>query len=177
MTLLVRADSDPKNLVGAIRGVVRSLDSRLPLYDIKSMKEHLTWALWAQNMAAWLSVAFGLLALVLAATGLYSVVAYSVSQRTREIGIRMALGAQAGDVLRMIAGQGMMLTLVGVAIGLAAAFLATRILVSLLYGVATGDAVIFVGIPVLLGIVAFLACYVPARRATRVDPAVALRYE
>jgi predicted permease len=177
MTLVVRTAGDPTGIVSAVRHEVQSLEARLPVYDIKTMKEHMTYALWATDMGAKLSTAFGLLALLLAATGLYSVMAYSVSQRTKEIGIRMALGAQASDVLKLVTKQGMALALIGVAIGLAGAFVATRILSSLLYGVGVNDAVTFIGIPLLLAVVALVACYIPARRATKVDPMVALRYE
>jgi predicted permease len=177
LTLVARTAGDPAALVGGVRREVQALDPRLPIYDIKTMKEHMTYALWAIQMGASLSTAFGLLALLLAATGLYSVMAYMVSQRTREIGIRMALGAQKGDVLKMVTRQGMTLALVGVGLGLIVASVATRILSSLLYGVSATDLVIFVGIPMLLATVALLACYIPARKATKVDPMVALRYE
>jgi predicted permease len=177
LILVVRTAGDPLALVGAVRSQVQALDPRLPIYDIKTMKEHMTYALWAIQMGASLSTAFGLLALLLAATGLYSLMAYSVSQRTREIGIRMALGAQVSDVLRMVTMQGMTLAFFGVAAGLCVALVATRILSSLLYGVSATDLVIFVGIPLLLAAVALLACYIPARRAAKVDPMVALRYE
>ncbi len=177
VVLLVRTSGDPLGVVGGVRGAIRSLDPQLPVYGVKTLKEHMTWALWGTKMAASLSLSFGLLALLLAASGLYSVMAYSVSRRTHEIGIRMALGAQGRDVLRLVAGQGMRLAFVGVGVGLLAAFAVTRVLSSILYGVSATDAVTFAAITALLAAVALVACYVPARRATKVDPMVALRYE
>ena len=128
-------------------------------------------------MAAGIASTFGALALALATMGLYSVMTYSVSQRTREIGIRMALGAQVRDVLRLVVSQGMRMVAIGAVLGLVCALALTRVLASLLLGVGTTDAVTFVGVAVLLLAVAFLACFLPARRATRVDPLVALRQE
>ena len=177
MTLVVRSSGDRAGVIAGVRQAVKEMDARMPLYNVKTMEQHLTWAFWAHNMAASLSTAFGLLALVLAATGLYGVITYTVAQRTREIGIRVALGAQARDVLRLVLGQGMTLTLTGLAIGLAAAFALARLMLSLLYGVNPADPTIYIFVALALAAVALLACLVPARRATKVDPMVALRYE
>jgi ABC-type antimicrobial peptide transport system permease subunit len=177
MTLTIRTANDPKSLTPAVREVVRNLDSRLPIYGVMTLQEHMGYALMWTRMGAKLSTTFGLLALLLAATGLYSLMAYSVGQRTREIGIRMALGAQRSDVLRLVAVQGMRLAVAGIVVGIPLAFILTRVMSGLLYGVSAADPLIFIVVPVLLGAVAFLACYIPARRATRVDPMIALRYE
>ena len=177
MTLLVRTSGDPRSLVPAIRKEVQTMDARIPLSSIKTMTEHLTWALWGPNMAATLALAFGVVALLLSAVGLYSVMAYVVSQRTREVGIRMALGAQRRDVLQLITSQGMRLAMVGVVIGFAMSLALARVLSSMLIGVSTYDLTTFVVVPLLLAVVAFVACLIPARRATKVNPLVALRYE
>ena len=177
MSLVVRSSRDPRGLVGAIRSEVQALDRRVPIFGVKTMSEHMTYALWAPNMAASFSLAFGVLAVLLSAVGLYSVMAYVVSQRTREVGIRMALGANRNDVMKMITKQGMWLAGVGVVIGLLLALALVRVLSSLLIGVSGYDVGIFVLVPVLLAVVAFIACYLPARRAAKVDPLVALRYE
>ena len=177
MTLIVRTAGDPHSLVGAIRSQVEAIDRRLPLFAIKTMTEHMSWPLWAPNMAATLSLAFALVALLLSAVGLYSVMAYVVSQRTREVGIRMALGANREDVLKMITSQGMKLAVIGIAIGFVMSLALSRVLSSVLIGVGAYDVTIFIVVPLLLALVAFVACLVPARRATKVDPLVALRYE
>jgi predicted permease len=177
MSLVVRSNVDPRGLVGAIRNEVQTLDRSVPISAVKTMSDHLTYALWAPNMAASFSLAFGVLAILLSAVGLYSVMAYVVSQRTREVGIRMALGADRRHVLKMITKQGMWLAGVGVVIGVLLSLALVRVLSSVLIGVSGYDLGIFVIVPLLLAAVAFIACYLPARRATKVDPLVALRYE
>lgn len=177
MAMVVRADVDPRSLVGAIRSEVQAIDRRVPLSGVKTMDEHKTYALWAPNMAASFSVAFAGVAILLSAVGLYSVMAYVVSQRTREVGIRMALGANRGDVMKMITRQGMRLAAIGLVIGLLLSLALARVLSSLLIGVSGYDVMTFILVPVLLSVVALVACYLPARRATKVDPLVALRYE
>jgi macrolide transport system ATP-binding/permease protein len=177
MSLVIRSSVDPRGLAGTVRSEVQTLDRRVPIVAVRTMSEHMTYALWAPNMAAWLSLAFGVLAALLSAIGLYSVMAYVVSQRTREVGIRMALGANRGHVLKMITKQGMWLAGIGVVIGLLLALALVRVVSSLLIGVSGYDVGIFVFVPALLSVVALLACYLPARRATKVNPLVALRYE
>jgi predicted permease len=177
LNLVVRAPGGGEGVVAGVRQAVKEIDGRMSLYNVRTIEQHLTWAFWAQNMAASLATAFGLLALVLAAVGLYGVVAYTVARRTHEIGIRVALGAQSRDILRIVLGQGMALTLVGLVAGLVGAFALARLLSSLLYGISPGDPATYILVALLLAIVALLACLVPARRATKVDPMVALRYE
>ena len=177
MALVIRPSVDPRSLVGAVRSEVQALDRRVPVFAVKTMEQHKTYALWAPNMAASFSLAFGMVAILLSAVGLYSVMAYVVSQRTREVGIRMALGADRSDVMKMITRQGMRLAAVGVAIGLVLALALAQVLSSLLIGISGYDVTTFILVPVLLVVVALVACYLPARRATKVDPLVALRYE
>ena len=177
MALVTRASVDPRSLVSAIRSEVQALDPRVPVSGVKTMDQHKTYALWAPNMAASFSLAFGVVAILLSAVGLYSVMAYIVSQRTREVGIRMALGADRGDVMKLITRQGMRLAAVGVGIGLLLSLALAQVLSSLLIGVSGYDVTTFLLVPTLLAAVALLACYLPARRATKVDPLVALRYE
>ncbi|MFN0121121.1 MAG: ABC transporter permease [Blastocatellia bacterium] len=176
-TLIARTTVSPDTMISAIRQEFRDLDAALPLSDVKTLKQHMSLPLFPARVAGMVLGSFGVLALILAASGIYGVMAYVVSQRTREIGIRMALGASAGTVLRMITTQGMKLILVGMAIGLIAAFFLTRFLSGVLYGVSATDPLTFVVIVALLLVIALLACWIPARRAARVDPLVALRYE
>jgi len=179
MTFIVGAQSaaDLRGLVESARGEIARMDGRLPVFGVMMAEENLSLAYWAPRVAAGMASTFGVLALVLATMGLYSVMTYTVSQRTHEIGVRMALGAALRDVVKLVVGQGMRMALVGVALGLAGAFALTRVLESLLLGVGTTDPVTFVGVALLLALVALLACYLPARRAARVNPLVALRHE
>lgn len=177
LTLIARSSVDPVQLVGPIRREFQRLDDALPVYDVKTMTDHMALPLFPARVAASLLSGFGLLALFLASIGVYGVMSYAVTQRTREIGVRMALGAQSASILRLIIGQGIRLTIIGAAIGLAGAFAGTRFLRSLLYGVSAIDLVAFGGASLLLMLVAFFACYLPARRAMNVDPMVALRAE
>ena len=177
MTLIVRTNGDPRNFIGAVRHEVQQLDRSVPISSVKTMTQHMTWPLWGPSMAATLSLAFGLVALLLSSVGLYSVMAYIVSHRTKEVGIRMALGASRQDVLKMITSQGMRLALAGAFIGLVLALVLAKLMTSLLIGVGGYDITTFVAVSVLLTIVALIASYLPARRATKVDPLIALRYE
>src|SRR5262245_15652904 len=175
--IVLRTRGRASDSIAAVRDEIRSIDPSLPVSDVKTMSDQIGNALSAMNLASTLVGIFGLVALMLAAIGLYGVMSYAVAQRTHEIGIRMALGAQLGDVLGMIIRQGMMLTIVGVGLGLGAAYLLTRTVASLLYGVSPTDPAVFAVIGVVLIGVALGACFVPARRASKVDPMIALRYE
>ncbi|MGB7924454.1 MAG: ABC transporter permease [Pyrinomonadaceae bacterium] len=179
MTLLVSAQSagDLPAIVENVRREIAQLDARLPVVGVMMAEENLAIAYMGPRVAAGMATTLGVLALLLATIGLYSVMAYAVSQRTREIGIRMALGAQVRDVLRLIVSHGMRMVLIGIGLGLVGAFALTRVLANLLLGVGATDSVTFVGVAVLLIAVALLACYIPARRAARVDPLVVLRHE
>jgi putative ABC transport system permease protein len=177
MALVIRGNVDPRSLVAPIRSQIQAVDPHVPIFAVKTMAEHMTYALWAPNMAASFSLAFGVLAILLSAVGLYGVMAYVVSQRTREVGIRMALGADRRDVMKLITRQGMRLAAIGVGIGLVLALALARVLSSLLIGVSGYDVPTFLLVPTLLAAVALVACYLPARRATKVDPLIALRYE
>jgi putative ABC transport system permease protein len=175
--VVVRAATDPQKLVASVRGEVSRLDPNMPIAAARTLAERMSLPLFPARVAAWVLGSFGLLALGLSAIGIYGVMSYSVSKRKREMGIRMALGAQRGDVLKLILGQGMKLVLIGVAVGLIASFALTRLIQGVLFGISATDPPTFAAIAVLLTAVALLACYLPARRATRVDPMVALRYE
>jgi len=176
-TLVARTGGDPGTVLAALRRVVQELDPTLPIYDAKTLTQHMNIPLFPAKMAAGILAAFGVLALLLAAVGIYGVMSYVVAGRTREIGLRMALGAQSGDVLRLILRQGMLLAVIGAAFGLALGFGGTRLLKTLLYGVSAADPMTFAVVTLLLGSVTLLACWLPAHRATRVDPMIALRTE
>jgi putative ABC transport system permease protein len=177
MAIVVRTSTDPQTLVGGVRQEIRALDRNLPLYEIKTMNDILYESLTRERFITLLLFGFAVLALGLAAIGIYGVMAYGVTQRTQEIGIRMALGAGRADVLKMVLWQGMKMTLGGVTIGLVTAFALSRLIANLLFGISASDPFTFVLVALLLAGVALLACYLPARRATRTDPMVALRYE
>ncbi|MFL6276628.1 MAG: ABC transporter permease [Blastocatellia bacterium] len=177
MTLVVKTAGDPRSIVSAVREEVRGMDKDLPLYNIRTMEDYLSASVAQPRLIALLLTIFAGLALLLTAIGLYGVMSYSVAQRTHEIGIRMALGARPTDVLRLVVGQGMILAGAGVAIGLGIAFVATQVMASLLFGIGAKDPLTFAAIALIIVGVALAACFVPARRATRVDPMIALRYE
>ncbi|HEV2842283.1 MAG TPA: ABC transporter permease [Chthoniobacterales bacterium] len=175
--LVVRTSIDPLSLATSVRNAVWSIDKDQPVSNIRSMEEIVSRAVARQRFSTMLLGIFATLALVLAAVGIYGVMSYSIAQRTHEIGIRMALGAQRSDVLKMAVGQGLRLVLIGVAIGVVSAFVLTRVMASLLFGVSATDPVTFVAISLVLITVALLASYIPALRAARIDPMVALRYQ
>jgi ABC-type antimicrobial peptide transport system permease subunit len=176
-TLMVYSQDDPLRLVGPVRDQIQQLDASLPVFNINTMEAHVEYGkpLLPARLGAMLVGAFGMLGLVLATVGVYGVVSYSVSQRTHEIGIRSALGAQRRNVLGMVLKQGMTMALIGTAIGIVLAFLLFRGLHSVLYGVASTDLVTLAAVSALLLAVAFVASYIPALRATQVDPVIALR--
>jgi macrolide transport system ATP-binding/permease protein len=177
MTLIVRAAGDPSALVGVVRSEVAAINKDVPLFAVQTMNQRIGDQLATDRVIAVLLSVFGGCALLLAAIGIYGVVGYAVAQRTHEIGIRIALGADQRDILKLIVSQGMVLTVIGAGIGLALALAATQLLKSLLFGISATDPLTFVSVVVVLVGVALLACYLPARRAMKVDPLVALRYE
>ena len=174
--VIVRAAADAQKLIASIRDEVRQLDPNLPVAS-RTLTERMSLPLLPARIAAWVLGIFGMLALALVAIGLYGVMSYAVSKRTREIGIRMALGAQRADVMRLVIGQGLTLVLIGMGIGLVAAIALTQSMKALLFGVSATDPLTYVGVGLLLAGVALLACYLPSRRAAKVDPMIALRYE
>jgi len=177
MTVVLKASGDPNQLIAAVRQQVKTIDPDQPIYSVRTMDEIRAESVAPERLNLTLLSIFAGIALVLAIVGIYGVMSYSVTQRTHEIGIRMAIGAQPRDVFRMVIGQGMMLALIGVGIGLVGAFGLTRLMATMLFGVEPTDPATFAAIAVLLTGVALLACYVPGRRATKVDPVVSLRYE
>jgi len=177
MNMVVRTARDPLAMTAPVRAAVRSLDPNLPVANVRAMDQVVEAAIAEPRFTMALLAVFAAIALLLGAIGIYGVLAYTVSRRVHEIGIRMALGAGGASILRMVVGQGVALVAVGVALGLVAALAATRVLANLLYGVTTTDPVTFAAVPLVLIAVALLASYIPARRATRVDPMVALRSE
>jgi len=177
MSLILRASSTPEEIVPAVREELVALDDHLPLGDIKTMAEVIHERRSPKELMMWMLVIFGLIALAMATVGTYAVIAYSVSERTHELGVRIALGAQTAHILGLVMRGGLTLVLIGIGLGLAGAFALTRVLSHLLYGVTSTDELTFVGVSLALLATALLACYIPARRATKVDPMVALRYE
>jgi predicted permease len=177
MILVARTAVEPEKMFPPVRAEVATLDPEIPMFDAKTLEEHIGISLFLQRMAATLLSIFGLLALSLSAIGLYGVMSYSVSQRTRELGIRISVGAERRDIFKLIVGQGLALSIVGLLCGLVVALAVTRLTANLLYGVSATDPATFIAIALLLLCVTLLACYFPARRATKVDPMIALRVE
>ncbi len=177
MTAVIKSRVEPDSLTAAVRGQVAALDPKQPIYNIRTMEQIRDESVATEKLNLMLLMLFAAVALVLALVGIYGVMSYAVTQRTREIGIRVALGAQRRDVLRLVVGQGMLLATLGVGSGLAGAFGLTRLMSALLFGVSATDPLTFAAIALLLMLVALLACYVPARRATKVDPMAALRHD
>src|SRR5437016_4369831 len=177
LAFYIRTERDPAPMAASLRSLIQRLDPNLPVNNLRTLEEQVSNSMLNDRLVTGLSISLALLAALLAALGLYGVLAYVVARRTREIGIRIALGGERADILRLVVGQGGRLTVVGSAIGIVAALVAMRWVASLLYGVTAHDPLTFVGVVVLLAIVSGVACYIPARRAMRVDPMVALRYE
>jgi predicted permease len=177
LTIFIHTARAPAPILAEAHRIVRNIDARIPIIYEKTIAEHMAFALWPSWMGAILLGSLGLLALVLASIGVYGVMAYSVNQRTRELGIRMALGAQSNEVVQLIMKQGMKLAAIGLIVGLLAAFGSTRLVGALLYGVNPSDPFVFVCVTMLLGAAAFAACYFPARSAIKIDPIIALRFD
>jgi predicted permease len=179
ISLVIRTSSDPDSIAGMARSEIKSLDADLPVFDVRTMGQIIdnSPSTFLRRYPAFLIGVFAAVALILAMVGIYGVISYSVTQRTHEIGVRMALGAQRRDIFKMILGQGLLLTFIGTGCGVVAALLLTRFLSSLLFGVSPTDPLTYIVVSLPLVLVALLACYIPARRATKVDPMIALRYE
>jgi putative ABC transport system permease protein len=177
MGIVLRTAAEPAAIAGDVRRAVMSLDSSQPITNIKTLERIVYEKSTPKRVMTAMMSVFAVIALLLAGAGLYAVMAYAVSRRTHEIGIRLALGAGSRDILRIITGQGLKLTVAGLAIGLVGAFALTRVMARILYGVSAADPLTFILISLLLSLVALLACYLPARRATKVDPIIALRCE
>jgi len=177
MNIVVRTAGDPKSLAPAVQTSIYHLDKDQPLYRVMTMHQLVADSLATRRFSMTLLGLFAVAASLLAAVGLYGVLSYSITERRREIGVRMALGAQTSDVLKLVTAQGMRLALIGVVLGLLGSFALTRMMKSLLFGVGATDPVTFAVVALLLGVVGFVACYIPARRATKVDPLIALRCE
>jgi putative ABC transport system permease protein len=178
MTLVARTRTPPLALTASIRSEIQAIDRDQPVFDVKAMAQVRDRMVMPFRALGALISGFGVFALILAATGIYGVMAYAVSQRTREIGVRMALGAKRGDILKLlVVGQGMWMTTIGIIIGLAGSIGLAQVLKSILFGVNEIEWAICIGVTLLLAFVSLLACYIPARRAAKVDPMVALRYE
>jgi putative ABC transport system permease protein len=177
MALVVRASGDAARLAPAVQKEIRSLDPEQPVADVRTMQQVISKSIARPRFNMLLLSIFAGVALVLASVGLYGVMNYSATQRTHEVGIRMALGATRADIMRLVVGNGMLLTLIGIGIGVAASLMLTRVMASLLFGVTATDVPTFLGVSAVLAAVALVANYIPARRATRVNPVIALRYE
>jgi putative ABC transport system permease protein len=177
VTLLVRTGSDPAAAAGAVRRAVQAEDGQQPVSDIQTMEQVVADSLLLRRLSMSMLASFASLALLLAGVGIYGLTAYSVSRRTREIGLRMALGAGRGDILSLVVGRGLLVGIAGVALGVPAALGVARLMRGMLYGITPADPLVFATVPAILLLIAALACYVPARRAMRVDPVVALKYE
>jgi putative ABC transport system permease protein len=177
MTLFVRTTSDPLAFVAAVRGQVQAMDENQPIFDVKTMAQRVSDATAVSRSLTVLFTAFALLAVVLGAVGIYGIVSYAVTQRTHEIGVRVALGARAGDILQLVLKHGLLLVVSGVAIGVAGALALTRFLSTLLFGITPTDVLTFAVVSLVFFLIAMFASLIPARRATKVDPLVALRYE
>jgi putative ABC transport system permease protein len=177
MSLVLRGTVNPLSIAPALRNAVREVDPALPVYNVMTMSDRLSNSVAARRFNLLLLCGFAALALLLAGVGVYGVIAYVVTERTHEVGIRMALGAQSADVVRLFVKQGMMLVVAGVGLGLLGAFALTRVMTGLLFNVQANDPLTFAGVALLLSLIALAACYLPARRAARTSPLLALRRE